>query len=84
MADLQENLSGTRVVASSIAQCTAVDLRKAAQHQQTVAERLQRLHDRRKGEASTFTNRSPALHDDAIGNVDKSQTRGWVSRRVFG
>ena len=52
--------AGARMVARAIAQGSAIDLRQAADHQQLVAERLQRLQDGREREARAFHGRRPS------------------------
>ena len=61
------------MVARAIAESAPLHLGEAAQHDETLAERLERLHGRGELKARAFDSRRPLLHDHADRMEDKSQ-----------
>ena len=71
-----------RMVARAIAESAALHLGEAAQHDETLAKRLERLHGRGELKARAFDGRRPLLHDHADRMEDKSQADGGLGGGV--
>ena len=81
LASRQERRRGAGVVAAAIAVRPALVTGQAAEHQEFVPERSQRLEDGGELEAGSLGRGRPVGHDGAVGHVEEGHPAGRPGRR---
>src|SRR5262249_23126457 len=74
----QEGRRRPRVVAAAVAVGPPLVAGEAAEHEQVVLERGQRLEERRQGETGPLARRRPTAQDRAVGHVDERHSARYL------